>query len=94
MLYTDSHGVSALRSVTQSEQTQQVLRQDTPGDNHLGLELLSAAMEQAIPAPHFQKYDQALLLAKSLIETAMQDEHNLQLQLLRAQREMDQYLQN
>lgn len=94
MLFTHSHGVSALRGVTQSEQIQEILRQDTPGDSQLGLEMLADAMEQAIAAPHFQRYDQALTLANGLIEAAMQDENNLQLQLLRAQREIDQYLQN
>lgn len=94
MLYTDSHGVSALRRITQSPQTQEVLRQDTPGDSSLGLEMLSDVMERAVPAPHFQKYDQALLLAESLIDSAMQDTHNLELQLQRVQRELDDFLQN
>ncbi len=94
MLYTDSHGVSALRRITQSPQTQDVLRQDTPGDSSLGLEMLSDVMERAVPAPHFQKYDQALLLAESLIDSAMQDTHNLELQLQRVQRELNDFLQN
>ena len=94
MLYTDSHGVSALRRVTQSEEIQQILRHDTPGESQLGLELLSDAMEQATTAPHFRSYDQALLLAESLVDTAMQDDHNLSLQLLRVQRELDEYLQS
>ena len=94
MLYTDSNGVSALRRVTQSEKTKQVLGQDTPGEIHLGLELLSDTMEQAVAAPRFPKYDQALLLAESLIPAAMEDEHNLELQLLRAQREIDTLLDN
>ena len=94
MLYTDSNGVSALRRVTQSERTKEVLSQDTPGEIHLGLELLSDTMEQAVAAPRFQKYDQALLLAESLIPAAMEDEHNLELQLLRAQRELDTLLNN
>ena len=67
MLYTDSHGVSALRRVTQSEKIQQILRHDTPGESQLGLELLSDAMEQATTAPHFRSYDQALLLAESCL---------------------------
>ncbi len=94
MLYTDSHGVSALRRITQSPQTQEVLRQDTPGDSSLGLEMLSDVMERAVHAPHFQKYDQALLLAESLIDSAMQDTHNLELQLQRVQRELNDFLQN
>ncbi len=94
MLYTDSHGVSALRRVTQSSQTQDVLKKDTPGDSRLGLEVLSDVMERAVPAPHFQNYDQALLLAESLIDSAMADTHNLELQLQRVQRELDEFLQN
>lgn len=94
MLYTDSHSVSALRRVTQSPQTQQILRQDTPGESQLGLEILSDTMEQAVAAPHFRAYDQALLLAESLVATAMEDDHNLSLQLQRVQRELNEYLQN
>lgn len=94
MLYTDSHGVSALRRVTQSPQTQRILQQDTPGDSQLGLEILSDVMEQAVTAPHFRSYDQTLLLAESLVATAMEDDHNLALQLQRVQRELEEYLQN
>lgn len=94
MLYTDSHGVSALRRVTQSPRTQQILQHDTPGESQLGLELLSDTMEQAVAAPHFRAYDQALLLAESLVTTAMEDDHNLPLQLQRVQRELNEYLQS
>ena len=94
MLYTDSHSASALRRVTQSPQTQQILRADTPGESQLGLEILSDTMEQAVAAPHFRAYDQALLLAESLVTSAMEDDHNLSLQLQRAQRELNEYLQN
>ena len=94
MLFTDSHGVSALRRVTQSPETQQVLRHDTPGESQLALEVLPDVMEQAVAAPHFQNYNQAMLLAETLITAAMEDEHNLDLQMLRVQRELDEYLQN
>lgn len=92
MLFTDSHGVSALRRVTQSGQTRQVLRQDTPGSSRLALEALSSTMEQAIAAPHFQSAGQANLLADSLVEAAITDEQNLDLQLLRVQRELENFL--
>ena len=84
----------SLRRVTQSPQTQQILRQDTPGESQLGLEILSDAMEQAVAAPHFRAYDQALLLAESLVATAMEDDHNLSLQLQRVQLKMEEYLQH
>ena len=94
MLYTDSYSVSALRRVTQSPATQQILRQDTPGESQLGLEILSDVMEQAVAAPYFRAYDQALLLAESLVPAAMEDDHNLPLQLQRVQRELNEFLQN
>ncbi len=94
MLYTHSHSVSALRRVTGSPETQQILRQDTPGESQLGLEILSDAMEQAKAAPHFREYAQALLLMESMMESAMEDDHNLPLQLQRVQRELNEYLKN
>ena len=71
-----------------------ILQQDTPGESQLALEILSDTMEQAVAAPHFRAYDQALLLAESLVSTAMEDDHNLSLQLQRVQRELNEYLQN
>ena len=41
MLFTDSHSVSALRSVTDSDETRRILRQDTPGESRSGVEMLS-----------------------------------------------------
>ena len=93
MLFTDSHSVSALRSVTDSEKTRKVLRQDTPGESQSGVEMLSDVMEQAVAAPRFRNYDQALLLTEGLVQTAMEDEHNLSLQLQRVQHEVQEYLQ-
>lgn len=80
MLFTDSHSVSALRSVTDSDETRRTLRQDTPGESRNGVEMLSDVMEQAVAAPRFRNYDQALLLTEGLVQTAMEDEHNLSLQ--------------
>lgn len=92
MLFTDSHGVSALRRVTQSKATRWVLWQDTPGESRLALEALPDTMEQATAAPRFQNAAQANMLANSLVESAMSDEQNLDLQLIRVQRELEEYL--
>ena len=93
MLFTDSHSVSALRSVTDSDETRRILRQDTPGESRTGVEILPEVMEQAAAAPRFRNYDQALLLTERLVQTAMEDEHNLSLQLQRVQHEVQEYLQ-
>ena len=93
MLFTDSHSVSALRSVTDSDETRRILRQDTPGESQSGVEMLSDVMEQAVAAPRFRNYDQALLFTEGLVQNAMEDEHNLSLQLQRVQHEVQEYLQ-
>lgn len=93
MLFTDSHSVSALRSVTDSDETRRILRQDTPSESRTGVEILPEVMEQAAAAPRFRNYDQALLLTEGLVQTAMEDEHNLSLQLQRVQHEVQEYLQ-
>ena len=93
MLFTDSRSVSALRSVTGSDETRRILRQDTPGKSRNGVETLSDVMEQAVAAPRFRNYDQAILLTEGLVQTAMEDEHNLSLQLQRVQHEVQEYLQ-
>ncbi len=93
LLFTDSHSVSALRKVTDSDETRLLLRQDTPGESQNGVQALSAVMEQAVAAPRFRNYDQALLLTEGLVQTAMEDEHNLSLQLQRVQHEVQEYLQ-
>ena len=82
-----------LRSVTDSDETRRILRQDTPGESQSGVETLSDVMEQAIAAPRFRNYDQALLLTEGLVQNAMEDEHNLSLQLQRVQHEVQEYLQ-
>ena len=93
MLFTDSHSVSALRSVTDSDETRRILRQDTPGESQSGVEMLSDVMEQAVAAPRFRNYDQALLFTEGLVQNAMEDEHNLSLQLQRVQHQVQEYLQ-
>ena len=44
-------------------------------------------------APRFRNYDQALLFTEGLVQNAMEDEHNLSLQLQRVQHQVQEYLQ-
>lgn len=90
-VYTELCGVSALRSVTESEKAQQLLRQDLGAAVGEGTGL-SAIMEKTIATPHFAKYDQAMTLADRLINEAMSADKNLDLQLLQIQRQLEQAL--
>lgn len=92
MIYTDSHGASALKRVTTSHQTRNILSQDAPGDSQLALDMLSGTMENATAVARFPKYDQAMLLAQSLIGAAIQQETGLPMRLQQIERELDKFL--
>lgn len=94
MLYTASHGASALRTATESPQTQEILGQDTPGDSRLDMTLLADVMESSVASVRFPKYDQAMILADKLIGEVMAQDRTLTLQLMVAQRELNQFLKN
>ena len=56
MLFTDSHSVSALRSVTGSTKPAGSCGRTRRRDRN-GVEMLSDVMEQAVAAPRFRNYD-------------------------------------
>ena len=91
-VYTTLRGVSALRSVTQSAQVTEILRQDSPGTVSLGLEALPYIMENAVAVPRFAKYRQVMETADRLINEAMMADRNLALQLMQVQQELDRLL--
>ncbi len=82
-VFTDSHSVSALRSGPGlgRNPTGSLRQGHARREPERRGEMLSDVMEQAVAAPRFRNYDQALLLTEGLVQTAMEDEHNLSLQL-------------
>ncbi len=93
LVYTELSGVSALRSVTESQEVQQLLPQDLRNNAATsGRASLQSIMEKTIATPHFVKYDQAMELADRLINDAMSADKNLDLQLLQIQQQLEQTL--
>ena len=91
-VYTTLRGVSALRSVTESQQVTEILRQDSPGTVSLGLEVLPRIMENAVAQPQFTKYRVVMETADRLITEVMSADRNLLLQLMQVQQELDHLL--
>ncbi len=59
LIYKDTAGASALRSVTRDSEVVESLNQDTPGDSSIDMSLLNQVMEDAVVAPHFSTYETA-----------------------------------
>lgn len=93
-VYTTLRGVSALRSVTESEQITEILRQDSLGTASLGLEVLPRIMENTVAVPRFVKYRTVRENADRLITEAMSGDRNLELQLMQVQQELNYLLIN
>lgn len=91
-VYTTLRGVSALRSVTESKEVTEILRQDSLGTVSLGLEVLPRIMEKAVATPRFVKYRAVMESADRLITEAMTADRNLALQLMQVQQELNRLL--
>ncbi len=91
-VYTDLKGVSALRSVTESEAVADILRKDSPSTAFIGFEELPVIMEQAYATPRFGQYQSMMEQADLLITEAMSSSKNLELQLMEIQRKLQRTL--
>ena len=91
-LYTNSHGISPLTAVAESEDTLQQLYDSIPGSVNFSAEVIGDIMRTAVIMPRFDKYDQALAMAQNAVAETFSNGDVLQSRLQRAQREINIYL--
>ena len=91
-LYTNSHGISPLTAVAESEDTLQQLYDSIPGSVNFSAEVIGNIMRTAVIMPIFDKYDQALAMAQSAVAEALSNGDVLQSRLQSSQREINIYL--
>lgn len=89
MVYTELSGVSALHSVTESDEVARLLQLDSQDTASRGMSTLPAIMEDTLATPRFARYHQAMESADRLITEAMSAEKNFELQLLQIQQQLD-----
>lgn len=89
-----SQGVSILKKVTESEEAIKELNRDTPGDSELNMAFLSEAMKNSVVTPKFRKYEEALSIIDLGINDAIESTDNLNVSLIRLQKEVNRYLEN
>ena len=89
MVYTELSGVSALHSVTESDEVARLLQLDSQDTASRGMSTLPAIMEDTLATPRFARYHQAMESADRLITEAMSADKNFELQLLQIQQQLD-----
>lgn len=89
MVYTELSGVSALHSVTESDEVARLLQLDSQDTASRGMSTLPAIMEDTLATPRFARHHQAMESADRLITEAMSADKNFELQLLQIQQQLD-----
>ena len=89
MVYTELSGVSALHSVTGSDEVARLLQLDSQDTASRGMSTLPVIMEDTLATPRFARYHQAMESADRLITEAMSADKNFELQLLQIQQQLD-----
>lgn len=92
-IFDYSEGVSVLKKVTESDQTLQLLMQDS-GSGAFSTEILSNAVESAVTVSEFRDYDEALERVDRALQAIMNSNSNISMEQNIANREINNYLRN
>lgn len=91
-IFTYSQGISSLKSVIQSEDTERLLDSSALENTQVDLTLLNEVMENAKSQPQFRKYNSALTTMNTQIQQMIQNNDDLDLSLISLQNDMNEYL--
>lgn len=91
-LFSYSQGISALRSVTNSEKTKKILEKDMGEDTVVKTELLDKVMQQASETSKFRKYDAVRQYLDSEMTRIMLNEDNFDEDILKMKETADDML--
>ena len=91
-LYANSRGISPLRTVAEDPALTALVHADIPGGSGFGSVTIRRIMSTAAAAPHFDGYDQALMMAESAVAEQLEADEIQDNALLTAQREINIFL--
>ncbi len=92
-IFKYSQGASVIKSVTESDEAESMVRQDMEeGEKIIDNGLLSRVIEEGTVAPKFQKYSEAMALADGEIGKIFEDDKNVDSTLKIFQRSISKYL--
>ena len=93
-IFDYSDGVSVLKEVTESDQTLQQLIESSGESGGMNLAVLSDAVENAVIAPGFRGYDEAVAEVDKAVDSILTDSSNIRMDLIIWNRTINQYLKN
>lgn len=92
-IYRYSQGASVLKAVTESEKMENIVQEDMEeGDKVISGSLLGKVIEEGYIEPKFKKYEQAMSIANSEINSILESNKNVDSNLKILQRTMNNYL--
>lgn len=93
-IFENSQGASVLKDVTESEETEQIIRRNMEeSDSVVNGSLLGNIIENGCIEPHFKRYEQALALADSEIAQILESDETIDSSVKIMQRTVNSYLQ-
>ena len=91
-LFQDSHGISSLKSVTNSEKAQQILEEDMGKDTIVKMKLLDQVMTEALRTPKFRRYNDVFQHIDSEMQQILLNDEEFDANMLKLKKEADQML--
>ena len=83
-----------LKEVTESDQTLQQLIESSGESGGMNLAVLSDAVENAVIAPGYRGYDEAVAEVDKAVDSILTDSSNIRMDLIIWNRTINQYLKN
>ena len=90
-LFKYSQGISPLKTVTKSEETLALLKEES-GNSQVNMSLLNEVMESAISHGQFKKYESTLHLINTRIQQIILNNSDFDIALMQLQKEINQFL--
>lgn len=91
-IFEYSEGVSVLKEVTESDETLQSLIESSGETNSLNLPVLSEAVENAVVAPGFRNYGQAMQEVDKAVSDILSGSSNFSMEQITWNRKINKYL--
>lgn len=92
-IFDYSEGVSVLKEVTRSDKTLQNLLEASGDSNILNLEILSDSVENAVVAPRFRNYDDAIAEVDKAVCAILEGNSNIHMEQIIWNRTLNKYLE-
>ncbi|MDD7113705.1 MAG: extracellular solute-binding protein [Lachnospiraceae bacterium] len=93
LVYADTSGASALKAVSTSQKTMELLNKDTPGGQDIDMSLLDQTIEQAVIPEKFKTYHEVYEKADNDLSALLMSEDDISTSMFNLKNEIDKMIQ-